>query len=282
VLRGERSRFQLFGDTMNTASRMESTGERGKIQCTQDTAELLIAAGRERWLEPREESVHAKGKGQMQTYWVGTGASTEEAPAHLSVVAHKSHSHVVSGDVQRMTLDELTAEKTQRLIDWNVEVLLRLLKQIVAKRAAKQSHGSLQPLDEKKFLLDQKEAGKTVIDEVREIVSLPGYRSRSVIDGEDAESVVIPGHVARQLRDYITNVAALYSANPFHNFEHASHVTMSVTKLLSRIVAPAEIERDANLAETGKALHDHTYGITSDPLTQFACVYSALIHDGTR
>lgn len=26
-------------------------------------------------------------------------------------------------------------------------------------------------------------------------------------------------------------------------------------------------------------MHDHTYGITSDPLTQFACVLSALIHD---
>ena len=29
----------------------------------------------------------------------------------------------------------------------------------------------------------------------------------------------------------------------------------------------------------GSTLHDHTYGITSDPLTQFACVFSALIHD---
>lgn len=26
-------------------------------------------------------------------------------------------------------------------------------------------------------------------------------------------------------------------------------------------------------------LHDHTYGITSDPLTQLACIISALIHD---
>jgi hypothetical protein len=26
-------------------------------------------------------------------------------------------------------------------------------------------------------------------------------------------------------------------------------------------------------------LHDHTYGITSDPLTQFAVVFAALIHD---
>ena len=55
---------------------------------------------------------------------------------------------------------------------------------------------------------------------------------------------------------------------------------MSVSKLLSRIVAPEEIlrqeEEGANLAAS---LHDHTYGITSDPLTQFACVLSALIHD---
>ena len=55
---------------------------------------------------------------------------------------------------------------------------------------------------------------------------------------------------------------------------------MSVVKLLSRIVAP----QDALLeGESGKGiastLHDHTYGITSDPLTQFSCVLSALIHD---
>jgi class 3 adenylate cyclase len=42
VLRGERSRFQLFGDTMNTCARMESTGLKSKIHISEETANLLI------------------------------------------------------------------------------------------------------------------------------------------------------------------------------------------------------------------------------------------------
>jgi hypothetical protein len=69
--------------------------------------------------------------------------------------------------------------------------------------------------------------------------------------------------------------------NPFHNFEHASHVTMSVVKLMARIVAPElEVDKQAVVGhEVASTLHDYTYGITSDPLTQFACVFSAMIHD---
>ena len=63
---------------------------------------------------------------------------------------------------------------------------------------------------------------------------------------------------------------------------------MSVWKLLSRIIAPSDIKIDSDNKDTSNStlkkkfastLHDHTYGITSDPLTQFACVFSALIHD---
>jgi hypothetical protein len=80
-----------------------------------------------------------------------------------------------------------------------------------------------------------------------------------------------------------------YHENPFHSFEHASHVTMSVTKLLSRIVAPSDLlddfegqnseADDMKKRKIASTLHDHTYGITSDPLTQFAVVLSALVHD---
>ena len=46
VLRGERTRFQLFGDTMNTAARMEQTGIKNMIQISQATADCLVEGGK--------------------------------------------------------------------------------------------------------------------------------------------------------------------------------------------------------------------------------------------
>ena len=49
---------------------MESTGQKDRIQVSQATADLLIEAGKDKWLRKREELVHAKGKGELQTYWL--------------------------------------------------------------------------------------------------------------------------------------------------------------------------------------------------------------------
>jgi hypothetical protein len=65
-----------------------------------------------------------------------------------------------------------------------------------------------------------------------------------------------------------------FTISAFHCFEHASHVTLSCAKLLSRVTAP-----DIGLDACDQTIHHQTYGITNDPLTKFALILAALIHD---
>ena len=58
--------FDIWGDPVNTAARMESHGEPGKIQMTEATHELL----KDRFVcEPRG-TIEVKGKGPMRTWWL--------------------------------------------------------------------------------------------------------------------------------------------------------------------------------------------------------------------
>lgn len=58
--------YDVWGDTVNTASRMESTGVPGRLQVTRETADRLAAA----FEVERRGLVDVKGKGQVETWFV--------------------------------------------------------------------------------------------------------------------------------------------------------------------------------------------------------------------
>ncbi|KAL7571614.1 hypothetical protein ACA910_011154 [Epithemia clementina (nom. ined.)] len=275
VLRGERSRFQLFGDTMNTASRMESTGEVNRIHVSEETAKLLADAGKEHWLAAREELVVAKGKGYLSTFWLKKSLN----------MMSEQHSESCGASLQEKPSESREeSDKTARLIGWCTDVLFSLIKLIVVRRntvLGPRHTSSPTPLLESKLIRTNADKSSTILDEVEEVIELP--KPNNNIDNNDENSLrsfEISPDVLEELKLYVAEIAKSYHDNPFHNFHHAAHVCMSVVKLLSRIVAPSEVDYESSDRKEGaSSLHDHTYGITSDPLTQFSCVLSALIHD---
>jgi len=76
VIGGQRLQYDVWGDTVNTASRMESTGEPGRIQVSTEFYEQLsrrdslpVSDLRSPKFTERGE-VNVKGKGTMTTYWL--------------------------------------------------------------------------------------------------------------------------------------------------------------------------------------------------------------------
>ena len=282
VLRGQKSRFQLFGDVVNTAARMESTGTPGKIQASQSTVDYLLTAGKSRWVQKREELVEAKGKGTLQTYWIEPsigGSGVVSASPSIATGTTTDGSFLPGVDI----LDE----RTERLVEWNTDILANLIRQIVARRqqmskavttktATKKKRSARDILggDDGSSSFTESSTG-IALDELQEVIDLPTVNSAENQDGTiiDPQSVELTPVVMSELRDFVVAIASSYLPNPFHSYEHCSHVTMSVVKLLGRIVTKTVDDNGNHSSE------QQQYAAVAHPMTQFALVFSAMIHD---
>jgi adenylate cyclase len=66
VIGSKRFLYDLWGDSVNTASRMESRSTPGEIQITRATYELL----KDEFVCRRRGTIEVKGKGQMETWYL--------------------------------------------------------------------------------------------------------------------------------------------------------------------------------------------------------------------
>lgn len=244
VLRGEKSRFQLFGDTVTVCSKIESAGRPGRIHISKNTADMLREHGKADWIESQTgDGIVAKGRGKIDTYWLKIQSSRKREslmPSNLGlrssirnlgpmIDASSSHgdaekagpdskavTRISSEASTRVSLNstESLGEKTDRLVQYNVEVMMGLLKKIVASRSV--GGGNLDT-SIRQAMENSTRSGSIALDEVKELISMPQYNEEAAIKlAASNYKVDISDKVRSELCQYIRRIAALYPENPFH------------------------------------------------------------------
>jgi hypothetical protein len=238
----------------------------------------------------------------MIAYWLDVTAveihnQVQDSYQHPTLL--QATSIVEARQRDRDLCEGLVPEKDQRLIDWVVDQLYSVLKQIEGKR---QTHPVA--VADTSGVIPQAQfssAITTVFDEVKEVIKMPHVDPQEEAAFQlalDPDSFELHPDVLPQLNDFVTSISTLYRNNNFHGFEHAIHVTLSVTKMMNRIVsgpmteklravAPGAGEADISNIEGGDGDEnsakdfDNDFGlvISADPICQFAVIFSALIHD---
>ncbi|XP_069030281.1 adenylate cyclase type 7 isoform X1 [Embiotoca jacksoni] len=75
VIGARKPQYDIWGNTVNVASRMESTGELGKIQVTEETSNVLQKLG---YSCECRGFINVKGKGNLKTFFVCTDMSKQQ------------------------------------------------------------------------------------------------------------------------------------------------------------------------------------------------------------
>jgi hypothetical protein len=196
---------------------MESTGLCNRIHLSQETADLLQAAGKSHWLQMRKERVKAKGKGELQTYWLATGGG--ESGYEMTENHSESHAAMENPEITEARLAEnpiQLSEKQIRLVEWNAEILCRKLEDIVARREAVGSVPDSGTHVDQVERIQSENCFGMALDEVVEIIELPTYRQTNDLDKPPSS---LNENVTEQLLDYVQTLASMYHQNAFHNFE---------------------------------------------------------------
>uniref|UniRef100_W6NBP1 Adenylyl cyclase class-3 4 guanylyl cyclase domain containing protein n=1 Tax=Haemonchus contortus TaxID=6289 RepID=W6NBP1_HAECO len=109
-------RYCLFGDTVNSASRMESNGKPGHIHMSKEAHNLLVNEYHADYETQSRGEVIIKGKGVMETFWlIGRRAAfSARLPSEAKKQKTEEHSEQLEDD-PNISAELSIAEKTPPL-----------------------------------------------------------------------------------------------------------------------------------------------------------------------
>jgi len=113
--------YDLWGDTVNTASRMESTGSSGLVHISEETKVLVS----DTFLLEARQPIEVKGKGMMNTFWVKEVFENAVIPQPN----HDVRKSVISNYVQE---DKISADSSWGEI-LNSKVTVKSLRALLTK-----------------------------------------------------------------------------------------------------------------------------------------------------
>ena len=212
-LKGKATRYQLFGDVVNTAGVILANSEAGKVHMSQETAALLTQAKKGRWVLEREDVIETEEKGEMRTFYLVKGKHLRRHFDDADRSCPQADDSSLGTDgLENDELAEMQSE--QRWIEWNLEIIKSLLKQIVARRAANPNVFRKSSMDASPTI----DTAAMPLYEVREVIELPSFDRRAARRQRDnEEKVELPDKVVEQLKEFISRIAAMYNPNEFHN-----------------------------------------------------------------
>mmetsp|Transcript_20590 Transcript_20590/g.26635 ORF Transcript_20590/g.26635 Transcript_20590/m.26635 type:complete len:456 (+) Transcript_20590:347-1714(+) len=103
-------------------------------------------------------------------------------------------------------------------------------------------------------------------------VERPLDSCKYLVQSSDGNFFQLQQPIHNNLTNYVGQIASMYRGVNYHSFMHATHVTLSIDKMI-------EMMLDEHNEECGGKRIDHCFGLYHDTMSQLCLVFTALVHD---